>query len=603
MSEQQQQVTKKSPTDFLNLILGQRVFVRLNSGIDYKGVLACLDGYMNIALEQTEEYVDGELRNRYGDAFIRGNNVLYISTAQMDSESVQNFCAVTGAEPDVALGYLQVSENNVEQAISLYFENGGQALQSHGATAPTAASDTGMSAGAGLEPDFNDAARAPIASRREVLVDGYGGRGFGNMATYGGYMRDTSHSAARSIFNQGSAAAGRVPFRDFAQEAADIAGGDSASARRNRLAELFKPPFDIMHRGDLASARLAARESGKWLLLNIQEVSDFRCQALNRDIWRQQIIKDAVSKDFVFFQISTDTTEGTRLVTMYSATEFPFVAALDPRTGEMKRIFLQLTNVSDMLEDMANFVLDSPPPLASSSSAVAHSSGAIASTRAYGGLHNMTEEEQLAAAIAASELDGSNTRQSSRSGGTARNAINVGSDSEDSYGDGSDDGSFSEIRTISSDSEGYDYHDVDDDDDDYDEMDIDAVSDANERLAAQRAAAAAVTADTVQGDVHAPVSDVPKSWYSLLPNEAPAEPDLGPAVTRIQLRFPDGRRVVRRFAKSDRVSTIFQYLKATLPEAANDIPEVMFMGNRIEDSRDQTIEEAKLVNASIVIDI
>ncbi|KAJ1671782.1 U4/U6-U5 snRNP complex subunit lsm6 [Coemansia sp. RSA 1694] len=84
MSEQQQQsapVAKKSPTDFLNHILGRRVFVRLNSGIDYRGVLACLDGYMNIALEQTEEYVDGELRNRYGDAFIRGNNVLYISTA------------------------------------------------------------------------------------------------------------------------------------------------------------------------------------------------------------------------------------------------------------------------------------------------------------------------------------------------------------------------------------------------------------------------------------------------------------------------------------------------------------------------------------------
>ncbi|KAJ1726543.1 U4/U6-U5 snRNP complex subunit lsm6 [Coemansia biformis] len=70
---------KRTPTDFLNSILGQRVFVRLNSGIDYKGLLSCLDGYMNIALEQTEEYVDGELRNRYGDAFIRGNNVLYIS--------------------------------------------------------------------------------------------------------------------------------------------------------------------------------------------------------------------------------------------------------------------------------------------------------------------------------------------------------------------------------------------------------------------------------------------------------------------------------------------------------------------------------------------
>ncbi len=36
--------------------------------------------YMNIALEQTEEYVNGQLKNKYGDAFLRGNNVLYIST-------------------------------------------------------------------------------------------------------------------------------------------------------------------------------------------------------------------------------------------------------------------------------------------------------------------------------------------------------------------------------------------------------------------------------------------------------------------------------------------------------------------------------------------
>ena len=38
------------------------------------GVLACLDGYMNIAMEQTEEYVNGQLKAKYGDTFIRGNN-------------------------------------------------------------------------------------------------------------------------------------------------------------------------------------------------------------------------------------------------------------------------------------------------------------------------------------------------------------------------------------------------------------------------------------------------------------------------------------------------------------------------------------------------
>jgi U6 snRNA-associated Sm-like protein LSm6 len=37
---------------------------------------------MNIAMEQTEEYENGLLKAQYGDCFIRGNNVLYISTAK-----------------------------------------------------------------------------------------------------------------------------------------------------------------------------------------------------------------------------------------------------------------------------------------------------------------------------------------------------------------------------------------------------------------------------------------------------------------------------------------------------------------------------------------
>ncbi|KAF4612528.1 hypothetical protein D9613_012754 [Agrocybe pediades] len=68
-----------TPTDFLKGVVGKRVVVRLVSGVDYKGLLSCLDGFMNIALEQTEEHVNGRITNRYGDTFVRGNNVLYIS--------------------------------------------------------------------------------------------------------------------------------------------------------------------------------------------------------------------------------------------------------------------------------------------------------------------------------------------------------------------------------------------------------------------------------------------------------------------------------------------------------------------------------------------
>ena len=71
---------KRSPSDFLKSVLGKPAVVKLNSGITYKGVLASLDGFLNIAMEQTSEYgLDGEMTATYGDCFIRGNNVLFIS--------------------------------------------------------------------------------------------------------------------------------------------------------------------------------------------------------------------------------------------------------------------------------------------------------------------------------------------------------------------------------------------------------------------------------------------------------------------------------------------------------------------------------------------
>ncbi|KAH7364249.1 hypothetical protein BKA65DRAFT_546137 [Rhexocercosporidium sp. MPI-PUGE-AT-0058] len=77
----------KDPSGFLSEIIGSSVTVKLNSGVVYKGTLGPLysrelqsiDGYMNLALEKCEEHVDGVKRRSYGDAFVRGNNVMYIS--------------------------------------------------------------------------------------------------------------------------------------------------------------------------------------------------------------------------------------------------------------------------------------------------------------------------------------------------------------------------------------------------------------------------------------------------------------------------------------------------------------------------------------------
>lgn len=64
----------KDPAAFLSSIIGVPVTVKLNSGLVYKGELQSVDGYMNIALEKCAEYVNGQLRRNYGDAFVRGNN-------------------------------------------------------------------------------------------------------------------------------------------------------------------------------------------------------------------------------------------------------------------------------------------------------------------------------------------------------------------------------------------------------------------------------------------------------------------------------------------------------------------------------------------------
>jgi small nuclear ribonucleoprotein (snRNP)-like protein len=58
----------KTPADFLKSIKGQKVLVKLNSGVDYRGIMSSLDGYMNIAMEQTEVRGRDDLERPRGSA-------------------------------------------------------------------------------------------------------------------------------------------------------------------------------------------------------------------------------------------------------------------------------------------------------------------------------------------------------------------------------------------------------------------------------------------------------------------------------------------------------------------------------------------------------
>lgn len=78
----------------------------------------------------------------------------------------------------------------------------------------------------------------------------------------------------------------------------------------NMLAELFRPPFEIMYQGSWEKARDMGKDEEKWLLVNIQDPAIFDCQRLNRDIWKNKDIKETVRENFIFLQYAKDDQRG-----------------------------------------------------------------------------------------------------------------------------------------------------------------------------------------------------------------------------------------------------------------------------------------------------
>jgi len=72
-------VQPKKPLNILQKMLDKEVVVRLKSNIEYHGKMVNVDIYMNMILDNTKEYNNGQQAASYGTVVIRGNNVLFIS--------------------------------------------------------------------------------------------------------------------------------------------------------------------------------------------------------------------------------------------------------------------------------------------------------------------------------------------------------------------------------------------------------------------------------------------------------------------------------------------------------------------------------------------
>lgn len=67
------------PLDALNKARGKKVIVELKNQKQFRGILVAFDIHINTVLDNAEEYVDGDLKRKLGNLFIRGDTITMIS--------------------------------------------------------------------------------------------------------------------------------------------------------------------------------------------------------------------------------------------------------------------------------------------------------------------------------------------------------------------------------------------------------------------------------------------------------------------------------------------------------------------------------------------
>ncbi len=67
------------PLDMLNRARGQRIIVELKNGKQLVGKLDAFDIHINVVLQDCEERVDGEVKRKLGNVFVRGDTIILVS--------------------------------------------------------------------------------------------------------------------------------------------------------------------------------------------------------------------------------------------------------------------------------------------------------------------------------------------------------------------------------------------------------------------------------------------------------------------------------------------------------------------------------------------
>ncbi|KAJ4297397.1 UBX domain protein Ubx2 [Collariella sp. IMI 366227] len=392
------------------------------------------------------------------------------------------------------------------------------------------------------QPTDEEGIRAPMARTTETLV----------APTYG--HDDDGHDAVLEQLRRRQQARAR-PNNPFAQSVWDdgarsshpAAPGAAEPSRASRLADLFRPPHDLMSHLSWDEARDEGKDSKKWILVNLQDMSDFNCQALNRDIWKAPEIKALVKENFVFLQFDKTDFAAEQYITFYFPNEghhnpnnYPHVSIIDPRTGEQVKVWsgIPFPNVLDFHAQLAEFL--------DRYSLSAHSKNPVPKVKRPErtvDVDRMTEEEMLEMAL--------------------QNSLDAN-------------GGPSEPNLV----------------------DPDELTKSTGALPEEKG--------KEKAEAEPEASAAQESAFARIPSDRPhVEPPADPkTTTRLQVRNPPGR-IIRRFRLDEPVCRIYEWLKAEPLEGKEGVEfelKSMPAGTDLIEHLDKTIQEAGLANGTVMLE-
>ena len=435
--------------------------------------------------------------------------------------------------------------------------------------------------------------RAPIARTRETLVGPDPNwddddddvddetRAAVHAQTAARQRRLREYAMARSeragIFNQ--AVTGDAVWDEVASDPGDrrrvlaqaTGGASEVSSKASMLAQMYRPPTEIMTRLPWNEAREEGKSAEKWIMVNIQDPSIFDCQLLNRDIWKDPRIRETVQENFIFMQFNKDDPRGNPYMQFYFKERdvmeaYPHIAIIDPRTGEQVKVWSgpPVPQPADFLMQLHEFLgRFSLKPYARNPMPERRKE-----SKAFVDVERMTEEQMFEMAMQNSLAHQPGSAPDRSSPAPDRTGPVDKGKGKMTASRGVDGGHARRSRSP-------------------------VLPGSNEP---------AIASNPVASDVAAPANSAFTSISSSRPHLEPAGDATTTTTTRIQFRHARGR-IIRRFALTDPIRRLYEWLKAEPLEGKAGMEfELMCGGRNLMDQLDLTIAEAGLRNQTVMIE-